>query len=332
MSKNSKTIEISSALQFNTLLASSKAVVADFYADWCGPCKAIAPLFEDFSATYSRKDLVTFAKVNTDKLADVAAKYSVSALPTLIYFENEKEHTRIQGSSKQELTKLIDRWKAIGSGAEGAGNSSSASTWNGASLPRGMADVTEQVDIKGLEIRNNDSEFGNARTLVDVSKPSSLGSGKAKAASGSSDGAKDWVESDTDPELMIHMPFQSTLKIHSLQITSVVPEDVDEDDDETPMRPKTLKLFINRPNIVGFDEDIEPTQEVTIQDSDWQDHTATVPLRYVKFQKVSTLCIFVVEGNRNAEKTRIDRIRIIGESGEKRDMGKLEKIGDEAGE
>jgi hypothetical protein len=191
--------------------------------------------------------------------------------------------------------------------------------------------------VRGLEIRNNDSEFGNARTLFNPAKPTSLGSGKAPASSETS-GENDWVESDTDPELMIHMPFQSTVKIHSIQITSVVPSssgDDEDDDDETPMRPRELRLFINKPNIVGFDEDVEPTQEVTIKESDWDaaTATATVNLRYVKFQKVSTLCLFVVDGDREGgEKTRLDRIRIIGESGEKRDMGKLEKIGDEAGE
>ena len=261
-------------------------------------------------------------------------------MPTFVYFENGKEHTRIQGANQQALLKLIDRWKSIGSSggeeASGSGSSSDGGNWVGNELPRGMSNITDQVDIKGIEMRNNNSDFGNARTLIDLSQPSSLKSGKAPATSSGSD-SKDWVESDTDPELMIHMPFQSTLKIHSLQITSSAPAaaDVDEDDvdDETPMRPKTLKLFINKPNIVGFDEDVEPTQEVTIAEGDWQGATATVNLRYVKFQKVSTLCIFVVDGDREGgERTRIDRIRIIGESGEKRDMGKLEKIGDEAGE
>jgi hypothetical protein len=250
-------------------------------------------------------------------------------MPTFVYFEGGKEHTRIQGSNQQALLKLIDRWKTIGSGSGGdAGGSSSgsSSTWRAAELPRGFNDVTDQLDVKGLEIRNNDSDFGNARTLFDPSKPSSLGSGKAPASSESA-GGKDWVESDTDPELMIHMPFQSTLKIHSLHVTSIVPEG-----DEDVMRPSELKLFINKPNIVGFDEDVEPTQEITIQESDWEGATAVVNLRYVKFQKVSTLCIFVVSGDGDGEKTRIDRIHVIGESGEKRDMGKLEKIGDETGE
>ena len=268
-------------------------------------------------------------------------------MPTFVYFEGGKEHTRIQGANQQALLKLIDRWKVIGSGSGGGGGGGGESSgsggeggnWIGNELPRGMSNITDQVDIKGIEIRNNDSSFGNARTLIEPSAPTSLRKGKTASTTSSAEGSKDWVESDTDPELMIHMPFQSTLKIHSLQLTSFAPsaaeaaENEDDVDDETPMRPKTLKLFINKPNIVGFDEDVEPVQEIVLSESDWQGATATVALRYVKFQKVSTLCVFVVDGDREGgERTRIDRIRIVGESGEKRDMGKLEKIGDEAGE
>jgi hypothetical protein len=57
-----------------------------------------------------------------------------------------------------------------------------------------------------------------------------------------------------------------------------------------------------------------------------------VELRFVKFQNISSLVVFVVDGDGDGEKTRIDRIRLFGESGEKRAMGKLEKIGDEQGE
>jgi hypothetical protein len=98
------------------------------------------------------------------------------------------------------------------------------------------------------------------------------------------------------------------------------------------MRPKNIKLYINRPHIVGFDEaeDIPATQELTIASSDWDETgTATIPLRFVKFQNVTSLVLFVVDGDGESEKVRIDRLRIIGETGEKRDPGKLEKISDE---
>ena len=95
------------------------------------------------------------------------------------------------------------------------------------------------------------------------------------------------------------------------------------------MRPKTLKIYSNRPHNVGFDEaeDIPATQEITLSTSDWDaTGTADVALRFVKFQNITSMVIFVVDGDGDSEKVRLDRVRIIGETGEKRDQGKLEKI------
>jgi C-terminal proteasome-interacting domain of thioredoxin-like. len=87
--------------------------------------------------------------------------------------------------------------------------------------------------------------------LFDSSKPSSL-NGKGKSGS-----SADWVESDTDEQLMLYIPFQSSLKIHSLHVTSLPPSS---DDDDVPMRPKTLRLYTNRSHVLGFEEaeDIPP--------------------------------------------------------------------------
>jgi hypothetical protein len=138
--------------------------------------------------------------------------------------------------------------------------------------------------------------------------------------------SKDFVESDTDEQLMLYIPFQSTLKIHTIHITSNPPES---DDDETASRPAHIKLYINRPRILGFDdaEDVQSTQHFTLTEKDWDPKTGTakLELRFVKFQNVSSLVVFVVESEGDNEKVRIDRIRIIGETGEKRD-GKIEKI------
>lgn len=101
------------------------------------------------------------------------------------------------------------------------------------------------------------------------------------------------------------------------------------------MRPKTIRLFTNRPHNLGFDEadDIEPTQEIHIPGSSWNAHgTANIPLRFVRFQNISSLVLYVVDGDGDGDKVRLDRVRLVGESGEKREMGKLEKIGDEPGE
>jgi hypothetical protein len=260
-------------------------------------------------------------------------------MPTFLYFENAKEHTRIQGANGAELKALMGRWTKIAAGEDVGGGSSVGASWRGADLPRGYRDITDQIDVRGLDLLNADSDFGGARTLFETTAPSSLndsGKGKAKATSSTStNDGKDWIESDTDEQLMLYIPFQATLKIHTLHLTSFPPatlEDAD-DDDESPMRPKTIHLYTNRAHNLGFEEadDIPAAQKIQLSPSDWDAETGTakVELRFVKFQNVTSLVIFVVDGEGEGEKTRVDRIRIIGESGEKREMGKLEKIGDE---
>lgn len=197
-------------------------------------------------------------------------------------------------------------------------------------MAKGYSDVTDQVDPKGLELLNRDSEHAEPRALFDTSKPAGL-AGKGKGS-----GKPDWVESDTDEQLMLYIPFQSTLKVHSLHVTSLPPSDDDDDDDESPMRPKTVSLYTNRSHVLGFDEaeDIPAVQTFEIKPEDWDAKTGTarIDLRFVKFQNVTSLVIFFVDGDGDGDKLRLDRLRVIGDSGEKRSMGKLEKIGDEPGE
>jgi hypothetical protein len=98
------------------------------------------------------------------------------------------------------------------------------------------------------------------------------------------------------------------------------------------MRPKTINLYTNRPHILGFEEaeDIPATQTITLGANSWDaTGTANIALRFVKFQNVTSLVLFVVDGDGNGERVRLDRVRIIGEAGEKRDPGKLEKVGDD---
>ncbi|KAI4259421.1 MAG: hypothetical protein LQ352_000729 [Teloschistes flavicans] len=221
--------------------------------------------------------------------------------------------------------------------SDGFGQASgSSSEWFGIGLPKGYDDVTDQVDVKGLDLLNSDSGFGNARTLFDTSKPSALINGKGKANPRGDEVKKDWVESDTDEQLMLFIPFQSTLKVHTLHITSLCPSRASAEEDDPPMRPKTIQLYTNRAHILGFEEaeDIPATQSILLQPQDWDSTTGTAKfeLRFVKFQNVSSLVVFVLDGDGEGEKVRIDRLRIIGERGEKRELGKLEKIGDEVGE
>lgn len=267
-------------------------------------------------------------------------------MPTFITFKRGRVVSTIRGADPKKLSEAVQKlaneannMESEGGDEAAAGASGAAGGWLGASLPRNYSDVTDQVSIKDLDMLNRASERGSAGVLFSQSKPSSLAgnNGKGKEKSGQKEEA-DWVESDTDEQLMLYIPFNSTLKIHSLHITSLPPSTPDEgeDADELPMRPRTLRLFINRATVLGFEdaEDNEPVQAVTIAPEDWDSKTGTarVDLRFVKFQKVTSLIVFFVDGEGDGEKIRVDRVRIIGEAGEKRDLGKLEKIGDEPGE
>lgn len=254
-------------------------------------------------------------------------------------FKDQQAVSTVRGADPRKLSEVVKKLaaEADSDGSGGFGEASSANPeWSGASLPRGYEDVTDQVDIRGLDLLNANSSFGDARTLFNGSKPSALASGKGKADSSGDEAQKDWVESDTDEQLMLFIPFQSTLKVHTLQVTSLPPKDIGEPADEVPMKPKTIQLYTNRAHVLGFEEaeDIPPTQKITLQPQDWDSATGTakVELRFVKFQKVSSLVLFVSDGDGIGEKVRIDRMRIVGEKGEKRELGKLEKIGDQAGD
>ncbi|KAI9650277.1 Thioredoxin-like protein 1 [Ciborinia camelliae] len=326
----SKTVVIKSPAEFSNLLKTSKIVVTDFYADWCGPCKAIAPIYEQLSAKLSRPNKITFTKVDVDTQTEIASTYSVTAMPTFMIFKEGKQVEKVLGADPKKLQDIVKKLaaEADDSGDSSSGFASGSGEWRIGTLPKGYSDVTDQVDIKGLELLNADSEFGGVRTLVDTNKPSALSKGK-----GADSKAKDWVVSDTDEQLMLFVPFQSTLKVHTIQITSLASaSDVEnDDDDEAPMRPKTIQIYTNRAHIVGFDEaeDLPSTQSITLEAKDWDSSgTATLSLRFVKFQNITSLVFFIVDGDGDREKVRLDRIRIIGETGEKRDPGKLEKIDD----
>ena len=86
---------------FNTSIESGVCVV-DFFATWCGPCKMLAPVFEELSG---EMDEVNFFKVDVDQALDVARRYAITTVPTMIIFKNGKEVQRIVGFVPKEQIK-----------------------------------------------------------------------------------------------------------------------------------------------------------------------------------------------------------------------------------
>jgi len=76
---SSKVISVTSQQHFKTITSTSTYTIVDFYADWCGPCKVISPIFEQLAAAESKPGRITFCKVNVDNQRDVAGTYGISA-------------------------------------------------------------------------------------------------------------------------------------------------------------------------------------------------------------------------------------------------------------
>lgn len=99
--------------EFDTeVLKSSVPVLVDFYADWCGPCHAIAPTIEALSNEFEGK--VKFVKVNVDANQEVASRYEIMSIPTIMLFENGKVEDSIVGAYpadtyKQHIERALSR-------------------------------------------------------------------------------------------------------------------------------------------------------------------------------------------------------------------------------
>jgi thioredoxin 1 len=89
------------------VLKSEAPVLVDYWAEWCGPCKMIAPILEEVSRDYGEKLQVT--KLNVDENQAVAAKYGIRGIPTLMLFKNGVPvATKVGALSKSQLTLFLD--------------------------------------------------------------------------------------------------------------------------------------------------------------------------------------------------------------------------------
>ncbi|MBE43576.1 MAG: thioredoxin [Thaumarchaeota archaeon] len=102
-------LESTSSKEWNEKVTQSQIpVLVDFWAEWCGPCRTVSPVVEDLSKDYEGR--VKFLKVNVDENQDIAAKYEIFSIPTLLVFKGDKKiGQHIGATSRDVLKKFLEQ-------------------------------------------------------------------------------------------------------------------------------------------------------------------------------------------------------------------------------
>ncbi|KAK9388835.1 PITH domain-containing protein [Lipomyces mesembrius] len=301
---------------FVTLSAYGLAVV-DFNATWCAPCKTIAPHFERFPEKFPN---VAFASVDIDQHKDIAGEFEITAVPTFLFLNRGREVARVRGANLPELEKTLRAYASLtetasttDASAESSSSSQVATGTYEKLIPKGWEMINDAIEFKNLEALNAAAPKSSDITssMRDLFSTTIVSSAVSTPS----------VESDADSQLLFYVPFMNATKIHSMLIQSPIAKG----EDAVKQRATKVKIWTNLPAILSFDDtsSVPAVHEAEITEPDEQGWSA-VRLRYVRFQRVSSLVVFL-EGEDEDEPTGVNKIVFIGERGDKLEMGKLAK-------
>ena len=99
---------IATNTSFDSLLESEKLIIVDFWATWCGPCRMLSPLLDEVEAEMS--DKITVVKVNVDDADEIAMRYRIMSIPTLLFFKNGQVVDKTVGAMPKST--LVDKINA----------------------------------------------------------------------------------------------------------------------------------------------------------------------------------------------------------------------------
>lgn len=283
-----KAIEDHGSFEAELKNAGSKLVVVDFFATWCGPCRRIEPVVKSLANKYQQ---VVFLKIDVDKNGETAQKYSVTSMPTFLFFKSQVKIDQILGADQVGLQEKVKQFAG-----------SSADTSSDDVDVKGYMDLKPFIMSSGCNCLNESDEHTHSNIFADN---------------------ETYLESDCDEQLILTIAFTQAVKMHSIKINA--PDD--------GHGPKVIKMFVNQPSSIDFDqaEGMEGIQKIELTPEDIKGEKV-IPLRFVKFQNVSNVVIFVANNQGDEETTVLKYLKLIGVPLDATNMSDFKRVAGKAGE
>ncbi|KAJ3400969.1 hypothetical protein HDV05_000752, partial [Chytridiales sp. JEL 0842] len=241
-------------------------VVVDYTASWCGPCKAIAPFYGQLADRFRH---VTFLKVDIDQLQETARAKGITSVPTFQFYKGGQKVQEIKGASPGPLEAMVNQ-------LQGPADESTT-------VPAlaGHSDITSFITVNQIECLNQSDAHGVKNIFTKNNQ---------------------FLESDVDEQLIIVIPFNQVVKLHSIKLSAPLDK-----------APKTIRTFINRATTLSFDEadSIEPVEVLELTEKSYDEGTI-IPLRFVKYQNVHCLTLFIADNLKGEETTVVNQLILYG--------------------
>ena len=293
--------EIKSLSQFNKLKGNPLLII-DFYATWCGPCKAISPVFDKLSKQHESSTHIIFAQVDVDKAKDVAQECGITAMPTFQFFKEGKKVDEVRGADVQQLTTKIGYYTSAAVKQNTGGTNTGTSSSKAA--PTGPSSLRSLIDIPTSKLLN----ASNLSSIKNIASPPPAGYAVASAQ-----GAR----------LLIHIPFTQAVSPSQLKITIAK--------DSISNAPSRIQIGTNVPvRVTKSPEGVESndlemeslakaenSQSFNVYSDEYLNGTAELKLKASKFTNIKSLTIRIDANLSGEEKTvsKLGTMDIIGTTG-----------------
>lgn len=304
---------IKDTADWNRTAQKNKYLVANFTASWCGPCHQIKPFVDEL---YLRPEYTTieFVRIDTDTLPDVCTKYGILSIPAFVLLEQNTEFARVTNNINRELPDALNRLAAKAKDDPSA-------------KPRGMVEqsgVYEQVKQfipSGFEILNDTIHLGG--TVLLNYMPLFRENTDVKNVLRTDAEVLSAIYSDADSQGLFFIQLNNISKVHSILLQLGRPvatelSELGENELQNESQPPSLvKVWANKPSILSFDETASDSgaQNITRIDAADVPGWYEIKLKYVRFQSVQTLNIFI-DGADEDSHTIVEKILLVGISGD----------------